>query len=76
MMMTTRKQTAAALKAVDKALRQAAEVQILLSRASLAARLAGLHDTAAAMDDIDIALSAGIQQYTNVLMARVAKAAG
>lgn len=74
--MASKTQTAAALKAVDKALRQAAQVQILLSRASLASRLAGLHDTAAAMDDIDIALSAGMQQYTDVLMARVAKAAG
>ena len=74
--MSTRKQTAAALKAVDKALRQAAQAQMLLSRAALAARMAGLHDTAAKMDDMDIALSAGIQQYTDMLVSRVANVAG
>ena len=74
--MTTRKQTAAALKAVDKALQQAAQVQILLSRAALAARLAGLHYTAAEMDNIDTALGAGMRQYTDMLVSRVAKAAG
>ena len=73
--MSTRKQTAAALKAVDKALQQAAQVQILLSRAALAARLAGLHDTAAEMDNIDTALGAGMRQYTDMLISRVSKAA-
>ena len=74
--MSTRKQTAAALKTVDAAMKQLAKAQMLLSRAALQARIAGMHDTAAEMDTMDIQAQDGMRRYTDMLVSRVANAAG
>ena len=74
--MSTRKQTAVALKAVDAAMNQLAKAQMLLSRAALQTRIAGMHDTAAELDAMGIQAQEGMRRYTDMLTSRVANAAG